>query len=440
MKTKIIKHFLIIAAFLVTGLPVLANPGPPDKSSLDNSPPDTSHTYTKPDVLAVYLDLRGWADKDYIRQEMSIVEYVRDKEFADVHVILSKHEAGRMGTNYVILITGNGKFQGMVNELRYWSAASETEYETRKGYTKMIKIGLAPYLANIKGMASNISLDYKEDSLAEEISEKLQDDDSWNNWIFEIYGGGFFDSEKAQNSIHIRYGFFADKVTRKWKIRARPYFNYNERNYGINGETIRTITHRNGFDGYLIKSLTGNWSAGAFTDMLSSTFHNMDFQIEISPAIEYSFFPYEEATRRSIAFAYKVDYAYNDYIMETVFKKTEETLWGHSLVLSADFRQPWGSIESRINASHHFHDFNSNSFELINQLNLRIFKGFSLTLEVDYEYINDLVAIPMEKLSKEEILLEQRRRATNYQFEGHIGFTYTFGSDQSAAFNPRLEK
>jgi hypothetical protein len=428
MNSKIIKPFLIIGAFFVSGSLALANP----------TPPDTSHTPSKSDDLSVFLDLKGWADKDYIRQEISIVEYVRDKEFADVHVILSKHDAGQAGTNYFISFTGNGQFQGMDNELRYWSAASETEHETRQGYTKMIKIGLAPYLANIRGMASNISLNYKKDSLREGISEKLQDDDPWNDWIFKIYGGGYFNSEQTQNSLHIRYGFFADKVTREWKIRARPYSNYNERNYGINGETVKTITHRGGFDGYLIKSLTDRWSAGLFTEMFFSTFHNMDFQVEVSPAVEYSIFPYEEATRRYIAVAYKVDYAYNDYIMETVFGKTQETLWGHSLVLSADFRQPWGSIEAGINASHHFHDFSSNSIEFISQLNLRIFKGFSLTLEADFEFINNLVAIPMEKLSKEEILLEQRRRATDYQFEGHIGFTYTFGSDQSAEFNPRL--
>ena len=430
MNSSFIKQLLIIPTFVVYVSFSFAHTNP--------NPPDTSRTPSKSSDLSVFLDLKRWADKDYVRQEIPIVKYVRDKEFADVHIILSRHEAGQAGTNYVISFTGRGKFQGMNNELKYWSAATETDHESRQGYTRMIKIGLAPYLANVEGMASNISLDYKEDSLRKGIPGSREDDDPWNNWIFEIYGGGYFDSEQSQNSLHIRYGFYADKVTREWKIRARPYFNYNERNYSINGDTVTTITHRDGFDGYLIKSLTEHWSAGVFTDMLSSTFHNMNFQVEVSPAIEYSFFPYEQATRRSIAVAYKIDYAYNDYIKETVFGKTKETLWGHSLVFSADFRQPWGTIEAGIDASHHFHDFHSNSIEFFSQMDIRIFKGLSLTLEADYEFINNLVAIPLEDLSREEILLEQRRRATNYQFEGHIGFTFTFGSDQSAEYNPRL--
>ncbi|MBS3770650.1 MAG: hypothetical protein KGY69_10365 [Bacteroidales bacterium] len=393
-----------------------------------------------PDDLAVFLDLRRWVDEDYIRQEIPMVEYVRDKEFADVHVLMSRHDAGRSGTEYVISFIGTRKFEGMKNELTYWAPASQTDSETRAGYTNMIKIGLAPYLANIEDMQNKISLQYAVDSVTDEKVETTEKEDPWNSWVFEIYAGGYFDSEKTRNSTHIRYGFYADKVTKEWKIRARPYFNYNERNYQINGSTVNSTTRRDGFDGYLIKSITDHWAAGTFTDMLSSTYHNMDFQIEVSPAVEYSLFPYSEATRRAITFAYKLDYSYNDYIEETIYGETAETLWGHSLVFSVDCRQTWGSIEAGLVGSQHFHDLNSNRLELFTELSLRIFKGFSLTAEVDFEFINDLVAIPKSDMSTEEILLEQRRRSTNYELDAHIGFTYTFGSDLSGAFNPRLNR
>jgi len=52
--------------------------------------------------------------------------------------------------------------------------------------------------------------------------------------------------------------------------------------------------------------------------------------------------------------------------------------------------------------------------------------------------INDLISIPAGDLSIEEILLEQRQQATSYNVSGSIGITYTFGSDFSAAYNPRL--
>jgi len=390
--------------------------------------------------LSVYLDLERRIDEDFIREEIPVVDYVRDKELADVHIIMTRHRAGSTGTNYFISFIGAGDFEGMDNELNFWASASMTSHEIREGYTNMIKFGLAPYMANIENMSDKMFIEYDSDIIEDpedpEITE--EEEDPWRRWIFEIYGGTNFSMEETRSSIHVRYGFYADKVTEDWKIRARPYFNYNERSYEVNDTTVTTISHRDGFDGYVIKSITDHWSAGIFTDMLSSTFHNMDFQAIASPAVEYSIFPYDEATRRSITFAYKVDFIYNDYIEETVFEKTEETLFGHSLVASANFRQPWGNFRAGVTGSHHFHDFKSNRVELFGRLTFRIFKGFSLSLRANYDFINDLVSIPMEDLSEEEILLEQRRRATDYEFSGNISLTYTFGSDLSGDYNPRL--
>ena len=388
--------------------------------------------------LAVYLDMGRRVDEDYIRQEIPVVDYVRDRELADVHIMITSHSSGRAGRNYVISIIGERQFEGMNNDLFYWASSTESRHETREGYTQKIKIGLAPYLSNIEGMQEIINLEYKVDIDPDEDIDPEEAEDPWKRWIFEVYGGGNFSWEETRSSISFRYGFYADKVTKDWKIRARPYFNYSEDEYLINDTTVTRISHRDGFDGYLIKSLTDHWSAGVFTDMLSSTYHNMDFQIEAAPAIEFSLFPYEEATRRSITFAYGVGGSYNDYIEETIFEKTEETLWGHRLEMSANYRQTWGRVRAGVTGFQHFHDLRSNRLEMYTRINLLLFEGFSLSVRGNFDLINDLVAIPREELSEHEILLEQRRRATDYQFSGSINLSYTFGSDLAGEYNPRL--
>ncbi len=406
------------------------------EGSSTNNNSDLSRTRNQ---LAVFLDLQRWADEDYIRQEVPIVDYVRDKDMAHVHIIMTRHRSGSAGSNYVISFIGSREFEGMDNELNFWAPASMTSHEVREGYTNMIKIGLAPYIANFEDMIGMISIDFDSDAIpVAEPVELEEDDDPWNRWIFEIYGGGNFRKEETRSSLNFRYGFYADKVTEDWKIRIRPYFNYNERNFVVGDSTVTSVSHRDGFDGYVIKSLTDHWSAGIFTDMLSSTFHNMDFQLEFYPAIEFSLFPYHEATRRSITFAYGIGYSYNNYIEETLFEKTEESLFAHSFVASANFRQPWGNIRAGITGSQYFHDFSANRAEFFARLNLRIFRGFSLSIRGDFDIINDLISIPMGDLSPEEILLEQRRQATDYQVSGNIGLTYTFGSELSGAYNPRL--
>ncbi len=385
--------------------------------------------------LSVFLDLESWVDADFVRQEIPVVEYVRDREQADVHVLFSRHAAGTTGMTYNISFIGYGRHSDKNYQLEYWAPAANTAYETRRGYTGIIKMGLAPFMST-PTMAGRISIHYDPLITADDITEIVRD--PWNHWVIEMYGGSNFSLEETRNSIHFRYGIFADRITPMSKTRLRPYGNYNERNFKTENGTITSVTTRGGFDSYHIISISDHWGAGAFGDIFISTFHNMGFMTEFSPAIEYSIFPYHEATRRSITIAWRFGMGYYDYLEETIFFKTEEFLYGQALVASADFRQPWGNIRGGLVAFHHLHDFRSNRLEFSLTSNLRIFEGFALNFNGSFSFINDQTAIPRAGLTIEEILLEQRRRATSYLFAGSVGLSYTFGSRVTGVFNPRL--
>lgn len=388
-------------------------------------------------TVSVFLDMERYTDTDYIRQEIPVVEYVRDRGLADVHIIMSRHRAGTTGSTYDISFIGYGDFKDKNYQLSYWAPSSNTSDETRRGYTEKIKSGLAPFLAS-SGISRSMSIQFDSAPLEITIDEDAIED-SWNSWVFEIYGGGNFNREETNNSLHIRYGIFADRITKESRTRLRPYNNYSERNFITDSTTITSTFHRGGFDSYHIRSISDHWAAGVFGDIAFSTFDNMSFSAEVSPAIEYSIFPYEEATRRSITFAWRFGAGYYDYLEETIFGKTEEILFGQAIVASADFRQPWGNVRSGLVGFHHFHDIRSNRAEIFLDLNLRIIEGLSLNVRGNFDIINDLVAIPGTDLSLEEILLEQRRRATSYQLRGNIGLSYTFGSRITGVFNPRLD-
>lgn len=387
-------------------------------------------------ILSVFLDLPGSVDSDFIRQEIHIVDYVRDRQQANVHIIMSQHTAGTAGYTYSISFIGRGAYRDKNYVLDFWAPASNTADETRRGYTEKIKSGLVPFVAQ-SSSAERMIIEFGDFSEAGLHIEPY--DDPWDYWVFEIYGGGNFSSEETRNALHIRYGVFADRITKESKIRLRPYGNYYQRNFQTeDGGTITSTSVRGGWDSYYIKSITDHWGAGVFGDIFTSTFDNMRFNSEVSPAIEYSLFPYEEATRRSITLAWRVGLGYYDYIEETVFDKTEEFLFGQALILGADFRQPWGSVRAGVMGFHHFHDFRSNRTQLSGSLNLRVVEGLAFNIALGFNLINDQVAIPKSGLSLEEILLEQRRRATTYQFSANLGLSYTFGSRITGVFNPRL--
>lgn len=386
--------------------------------------------------LSVFLDLEKHIDADFIRQEIPVVDYVRDKELADVHIIMSRHRVGSTGATYCISFIGYGEFKDLKFDLFCWAPASQTSDMIRREYTEKIKMGLAPYLAATR-IAQRMRITYDTfppDIITEEDPLK----DPWNHWVFEIYGGGNFNREETRDSFHVRYGLFADRITPQTRTRLRPYGNYHERNFKTDDGVITSTSVRGGFDSYHIISLGDHWAAGVFYDIFISTYHNMNFRSELSPALEYSLFPYAEATRRSITLTWRIGAGYYDYFEETIFDKTEEILFGQALMARADFRQPWGNIRAGIIGFHHFHDFSSNRTELFANMNLRIIEGLALNVSGRYDLINDLVAIPKAGLSLEEILLEQRRRATSYQFSANIGLSYTFGSRITGVFNPRL--
>ncbi|MFO8066306.1 MAG: hypothetical protein R6U11_01865 [Bacteroidales bacterium] len=390
------------------------------------------HVESRNSFISVFLDCNP-CDKDFIRNSIFFVNYVRDKELADVHIKITTQRSGISGENYIIFFSGNRRFEGIEHGITYWASGSSTIHEIREGLVERIKLGLGPFLADTD-LADLFTVIYTDD---DEI-ERVEFDDPWNHWVFQIYGGANFSMEKSHNAFNARYGVYADKVSDDWKIRLRPYFNYNVRNFMTEDTIISSRTRRDGFDGYAIMSLNQHWSVGLFSNMLSSTFHNMDFNVDVGPGFEYSIFPYKEATRRAITVAYKMGYSYNDYIEETIFGKLRENLFVQSIRASVSYQQTWGSVLAGLKGSHYFHDFNANRVEFFTTLNLRLFKGFSLSLSGNFDFVNDLVSIPKGDMSLEEVLLQQRRQATTYQAYGIIGLIYTFGSEQQNVVNTRF--
>lgn len=381
--------------------------------------------------IPVFLDFPF--HQQYIRETITFVNYVRDREMSQVHIMISRHGSGSTGENYVISFIGRGPFEGMNNVITYWAPGNNTSDDTRRGLVNMIRMGLVPYIAGTD-MVNNISLSI----WGGRETESVPVIDPWKNWVFEIFGGANFNKEASQGRFDSRWGFSADKVSEEWKMRIRPYFNLNERNFKTDDGIITSRSRRHGFQGNVIKSIDQHWSAGIFTGMLSSTFHNISFNTTISPGIEYSLYPYSEATRRAITLVYRVGAGQHYYMEETIFGKNQEFLAHQSVNLSASFQQPWGSFRARLSGSHHFHDFTSNRATLFARLDLRVIKGLSLNLTGNFDYINDLVALPAGDLSLEEILLQQRRMATNYQASGSVGLAYSFGSQFTNVVNTRF--
>jgi hypothetical protein len=381
----------------------------------------------------IFLDCRR-CDDAHIRREIIFVNYVREPDLAQIHVLVTDQATGSGGRMFTLSFLGRREFAGFDHTLQYNSPQSNTAAQEREGLTHMLSLGLVPYVARTP-MAPQLRLTVGE-RLAMELPPVA---DPWNNWTMEVYGGGSFSMESTQRSWNARYGFYANRVTEEWKIRLRPYFNNNARLIRRTDREDVHISHRrHGFDSFVIKSLGEHWGAGVFADYITTTLDNLDHKVTVTPAVEYSLYPYTEASRRQITVAYRVGYEFADYISETIFEKTREHLLGHVLSASVQFRQPWGSVSSGLTGLQYFHDTGLYRVTFDGGISLRLGRGISLNMGGSYQRINDQLSLPRGDASLEDILLERRRLATSYRGSGTVGLSYTFGSIFTNVVNPRL--
>jgi hypothetical protein len=402
-------------------------------------PEDTiTGTVTSPSshVLQVYLDCRR-CDFDFIRTELNFVNYVRDPELADLHVFVTDERTGGGGREYQFTFIGRGPFSGTSYTLKHYTDRDATEDENREALKQFLKMGYASYLFQTP-MGKRFDIIYRGEG-AHIISEQI--DDPWNHWVFQAYLGQVrLDLESNMSVFNSRWGFFADRVTNQWKLRFRPYFNYGRVKIQTSSEKdpLYSTQRRHGVDSYAIKSITRHWSAGLFADYQTYNGRNLKHQVIVSPGIEFSIFPYEEATRKSITFTYLFGTGYHDYFEETIFGKNEEILFNQSLRGLVNIQQPWGNIETGLTASHYFHDPSRRRIEFYGRTSIRVFEGFSVSFQAEYQVVRDQLSLPKGSASIEDVLLKQRELATDFSFTGSVAVSYTFGSRFANVVNTRF--
>ena len=301
-----------------------------------------------PARLAIFLDC-AFCDEDFVRQEMTYLDHVRDREVAGVHVLVTQENTGAGGRAQTFDLIGLGPFQGMDFSTVYTINVDATESEAREGFLRTLRAALVPYLMRTR-MADRLQVDVAP-SEADASQQAQPEDDPWDHWTIEMYWDGSADFESQQRSFDTRYGVYVDRVTEEWKIQFRPFFNYNYDRFDRDDEVIVSTSRRDGFTSYVIRSISPHWSIGAYGDVLTSTFANVHLRYRLMPAIEWSLYPYREATRRQLTVAYRVGASQIEYRDTTIYNETEQLLPEH--ILNAGYRviQPWGDIDVGINAS-----------------------------------------------------------------------------------------
>ncbi len=383
----------------------------------------------------VFLDCeRRACDTNYIRSEITFVNYMRDRENADIHVMVNRRQTGSGGYEYTLNFIGLKEHKGKDSTLKYFSKSTDTEAQVRDGLVNILKQGLIPYVSDTP-LAEYISISYQGATRAP--AEPMVD--KWNYWVFSVGLSGNLNMEELSKRYNYSLSLSANRTTEAWKFRFWANTNYDERQYEVEEEgTITSIRDRKTMFTQLVKSLDNHWSAGVFAHIYSSTFDNADLFGTFGPAVEYNIFPYEESMRRELRIQYRINYNYRDYDEITIFDKTQENLFQQTMEVILEVKEPWGSAGAQLEGSTFLHDFSKNNVKFEAGLSLRVFKGLSFSVHGEYSRVRDQLSLPKEGASKDEILLEIKRLATSYDLQLRMGFSYRFGSIYNNVVNPRF--
>ncbi|MEX2153786.1 MAG: DUF481 domain-containing protein [Gemmatimonadaceae bacterium] len=401
---------------------------------------------TSPQRLAVFLDCHADCDFDLIREEVSYVDWVRERTAADIHLLITSQGAGAGGSEYTLAFLGQRSMAGRGDTLRFTTNPTTTDDEQRRQLVRTIAAGLAPFVVR-SGNAALLRITAAETDEATR-PRGAPADDPWKAWVFEVGLDGGLSGEAQYKSRSLNASFEARRVTEAWKLNFEFDYEYEDDrvtdqefdNQGnvISEQTFKNLQRNWGAEQLLVKSLTNHASAGLLGNVRSNTFRNLRRALESGPAIEYNLFPYTQSTRRELVFRYAVGYAVNQYVDTTIFDRMRETLPLHVLVMNYRTQAPWGSVSFRTEHRNYLTDAAKRNTNVNGSFNVRLFRGLEVSMNGGYSWIRDQIALRKGGGDQVDVLLRRRELLTGYDYNARIGLSYTFGSIFSNVVNPRF--
>jgi hypothetical protein len=384
--------------------------------------------------LKAFLDCNN-CFADFLRTEVTFVDYVRDRTEADVHVLITSAETGGGGLEYTVEFIGLGRFDGVNHTLKTVTARSDTEDVIRRQLANALRLGLLNYVVR-NGVPPDLDLSAR---LGSKETRPTAASDAWNHWVFSVRGSASFDGEESSRQAQLGGSISADRITPNWKLTFGSELDHETEEFDLDeDEPVKVERREQDFNWLLVKALGEHWSMGASGDVESSTFENMKLSVSAAPALEFNVFPYSMYTRRQLRALYAIGVESNRYYEVTLYGKLEETLPRHEVSLAYEQRERWGTLQARTEWSQYLHDLSKSRLEIEGEFSVRIVRGLSVEAEVSVSRIRDQLSIPARGATDEEILLRLRRLQSGYEYQAGLSLTYSFGSIFSSIVNPRF--
>lgn len=415
-----------------------------------------------PNKLKVFIDgCEGWdggCDMDYIRTEITAVDFYRDNQAADLFLLINNNQSGGGGRQYQLLFIGQQDIHaGRTDTLYVNTKQTDTDFEVREKLTRFIKLGLAPYVAKTKA-GEDIEIDMKTspDTIGETLPKNV---DPWNYWVFNVGSDLNIELEELSRQINFGGDINFNRITDEWKISVSARVSERQRTtiqkeprvdengdpvLDENGNQIIDEIENSfdvsefGFAHQLVKSISPRWSYGYDLEGIKNTRFNYEFQVSFRPALEYNFFPESLQNSKFLRVNYGVEIRNNRYVEETIYGEVEETRALQSLRASLGLSQRWGDLQIGYRLRNYLDDFDFWSTGLNVRADVRLTGNFSFYIRAEGNYVKDQIYLSSAGFTEQDILSGRVNLPSAYTIDTRFGFNYRFGSNLNNFVNQRF--
>lgn len=388
--------------------------------------------------LKIFLDCSGSiCDQNFIRTEISLVDFLNDRLAADVHLLITTSPTG-LGTTLYQLIFYDLIKKNHTDTLRFYSEVNATGAEKRERLLQYIKLGLAPWIAHTSyATAVNIQMHPNKDS-----SNILNTQDNWNYFVFNASAEGSVSADQNYTDISSSVGFTVSRVTNasrfKFSISGSRYvstYKITEDDESIKYKVENSSYH---IRHYFVKAISQHWGIGYSAGLMNSTFANTRSRIFLNPVVEYNFFKFSDINNRLFTLRYGAELVHFSYYDTTLYNRKQESLPGHEVSMSLRFTQKWGSLSCGAYYRNYFKDASFYSAGAEIYFDVRITGGLSLYIAGTGNIIHDQVYLKKGMATEQEILIRRRQLASSFDYETSFGINLRFGSKINNFINQRI--
>ena len=423
-----------VRSLLAGALVLLVNTVPLSAQGTGNPASDTVQNT----ALRAYLDCNeSGCDRDFLVTEMKWVNWMRERQDAEFHLLVTSQATGSGGRRYTVVAIGQKQYTGKSDTLYFTANPNDADDIRRRGLLRVLSQLLLPHAAKTP-LGAQLSVNFAAPSDTRN-KPAAAARDRWNFWVYSISANGYANGEKRQSSGSFSNSADANRTTEAWKIRFNGNFSYDQSKYSLSDGTTFTNLQRNfGASALVVKSVTPHVSVGGRLNASRSDYYNTDLNATAAGALEWDYYPYEQFARRKFTVLYSVGMQQYRFRETTIYDKDQETRPLHTLNIGVSARQPWGAANVSLYGSQFLNALKYNNIGISGGVDVRVGKGFSVNFAGSASRVRDQVYLARGEASNEEVIARQKALSTGYRYFGFAGLRYQFGSIFNSVVNPRF--